>query len=230
MDSSISPEKIFPEIKALIKGDVLSDELSRTIYSSAACLFQVKPLGIVLPRNREDVVKIVKYAGKNRIPLIPRGAGTSRVGNELGEGIICDFSRYMNGLIEVNVEERWARVQPGITQGGLNALLKRHKLHFPVDPSTKEHCTFGGMIANNSSGPHAIKYGDTRDNVLGLEIVLPDGGILTTGPIAEGEASGRAGILARGVADVIARYEKPLAEEKPFTIKNSSGYDLWHVR
>jgi anaerobic glycerol-3-phosphate dehydrogenase C subunit len=230
MDRSPDPEKIFAEIKALIKGDVLCDELSRTIYSSAACLFQVKPLGIVLPRDREDVVRVVKYARANNIPLIPRGGGTSRVGNELGEGIILDFSRYMNGLVEVNPEERWARVQPGITQGGLNALLKCHKLLFPVDPSTKEHCTFGGMIANNSSGPHAIKYGDTRDNVLSLEIVLSDGEILATEAIPEGRTSGGAGAISRGVADVLRRYEKTLAEEKPFTIKNSSGYDLWHIR
>ena len=230
MERSLDTEKIFTEIKALIKGDVLCDELSRTIYSSAACLFQVKPLGIVLPRDREDVLQVVKYARTNKIPLIPRGGGTSRVGNELGEGIILDFSRYMNGLVEVNAEEGWARVLPGITQGGLNNLLKRHRLFFPVDPSTKEHCTFGGMIANNSSGPHAIKYGDTRDNVLSLEIVLPDGGILTTGAVPEGEAPAAAGSLYRGVADVLKRYEKPLAEERPFTIKNSSGYDLWRIR
>ena len=229
MNKSLHPEKIFREIKEMIKGDVLCDDLSRTIYSSAACLFQVKPLGIVLPRDRDDVVQVVKYAAKNKIPLIPRGGGTSRVGNELGEGIILDFSRYMNGMLEENAEEKWARVQPGMTQGGLNDLLKRYKLHFPIDPSTKEHCTFGGMIANNSSGPHAIKYGDTRDNVLSLEIVLPDGEIITTGPSVPGKISGRAGAIYRGVADVLARYEQPLKDEKPFTIKNSSGYGLWRI-
>ncbi len=230
MNSSLNPEKIFREIQEMIKGEVLCDDLSRTIYSSAACLFQVKPLGIVLPRDRDDVVAVVKYAGRNKIPLIPRGGGTSRVGNELGEGIILDFSRYMNSVVEEHPGEKWARVQPGITQGGLNALLKRHKLYFPIDPSTKEHCTFGGMIANNSSGPHAIKYGDTRDNVLSLEIVLPDGEVITTGPVPAGEAPEKAGAIYRGVADVLKRYEKPLADEKPFTIKNSSGYGLWQIQ
>jgi len=206
MNSSLNPEKIFREIKEMIKGDVLSDELSRTIYSSAACLFQVKPLGIVLPKDRDGVVQVVKYAAKNKIPLIPRGGGTSRVGNELGEGIILDFSRYMNAMVEENAGERWARVQPGMTQGGLNDLLKSRKLHFPIDPSTKEHCTFGGMIANNSSGPHAIKYGDTRDNVLSLEIVLPDGGVITTGPVPGDKDPGKADAIYRGVADVLKRY------------------------
>lgn len=229
MDNSFNPEKIFPEIKALIKGDVLYDELSRTIYSSAACLFQIKPLGIVLPKDKDDVVQVVKYAHKNKIPLIPRGGGTSRAGNELGEGIILDFSRYMNAMVDESAAERWARVQPGMTQGGLNDLLKRHKLHFPIDPSTKEHCTFGGMIANNSSGPHAIKYGDTRDNVLSLEIVLPDGEVITTGPVPGGKTPEKAGAIYQGVADVLKRYEKALEEEKPFTIKNSSGYGLWRI-
>jgi anaerobic glycerol-3-phosphate dehydrogenase C subunit len=230
MNSSLNPETIFREIKTMIKGDALCDDLSRTIYSSAACLFQVMPLGIVLPKDRDDVVQVVKYAAENGIPLTPRGGGTSRVGNELGEGIIIDFSRFMNSILEVNAEEGWARVQPGITQGGLNDMLKPQKLFFPVDPSTKDHCTFGGMIANNSSGPHAIKYGDTRDNVLALELVLSDGEVIVTVPFYEGKAPGKAGVLCRRVADVLKRYQKPLEDEKPFTIKNSSGYHLWHVR
>jgi FAD/FMN-containing dehydrogenase/Fe-S oxidoreductase len=229
MSCSLNPVQIFREIKEMIKGDVLCDDLSRAIYSSAACLFQVKPLGIVLPKDKDDVVRVVKYAYKNKIPLIPRGGGTSRVGNELGEGIILDFSRYMNGMVEENAGEKWARVQPGMTQGGLNNLLKRHKLHFPIDPSTQEHCTFGGMIANNSSGPHAIKYGDTRDNVLSLEIVLPDGEVITTGPVPGGKVPGRAGVIYQGVAEVLKRFEQPLKDEKPFTIKNSSGYGLWRI-
>jgi len=227
---TLNPEKVFTEIKAMIKGDVLYDDLTRTIYSSAACLFQVKPLGIVLPKDKDDVVQVVKYASKNKIPLIPRGGGTSRAGNELGEGIILDFSRYMNNMLEENAGEKWARVQPGITQGGLNNLLKPQKLFFPIDPSTKEHCTFGGMIANNSSGPHAIKYGAARDNVISLEIVLPTGEIINTGPVPGGKISGNIGNIYQGVDDVLKRYQKPLEDEKPFTIKNSSGYDLWRIK
>jgi anaerobic glycerol-3-phosphate dehydrogenase C subunit len=229
-DRTLNPEKIFQEIKALIKGDVLYDDLSRMIYSSAACLFQVKPLGIVLPKDKDDVIQIVKYASKNKIPLIPRGGGTSRAGNELGEGIILDFSRYMNKMLEENAGEKWARVQPGITQGGLNNLLKPRKLYFPIDPSTKDHCTFGGMIANNSSGPHAIKYGAARDNVLSLEIVLPSGEVITTGPVSTKNIPGNTGAMYQKVADILNRYEQPLKDEKPFTIKTSSGYDLWRIK
>ncbi len=226
---SLEPEKIFSELKAMIKGEVLYDDLSRTVYSSAACLFQVKPLGIVQPKDKDDVIKVVQYAGRNKIPLIARGAGTSRVGNELGEGIVLDFSRFMNNVLEENIGEKWVRVQPGVVQGVLNKSLKPHKLFFPVDPSTKEHCTIGGMVANNSSGPHAIKYGAMRDNVLSLEIVLPSGKVITTGPVPMGKISGDNGNIYREIADVLKRYKTPLEEEQPYTIKNSSGYDLWRI-
>ena len=151
------------------------DDLSRTLYSSGACLYRVKPLAIVQAKNKSDVVKVVRYASQQQISLTARGAGTSRVGNELGEGIVLDFSRYMSRVLEINPAEKRGRVEPGIVQGALNKAIKSHKLFFPVDPSTKDHCTIGGMIANNSSGPHAVKYGATRENALSLEAVLASG-------------------------------------------------------
>ena len=221
---------MFREIKDMIDGEVLSDDLSRTLYSSGACLYRVKPLAIVQPRNKSDVVKMVRYASRRKIPLTARGGATSRVGNELGEGIILDFSRYMTTLLEVNPQERWARVEPGIVQAALNKAIKPYSLFFPVDPSTKDRCTIGGMIANNSSGPHAVKYGATRDNVLSLEVVLANGEVITTGPVPEGRLSGQTAGIYQGISDVLTRYHKPLEKEKPFTVKNSSGYDLWRLQ
>lgn len=229
MKSTPNAKTIFREIKTLIEGEVLYDDLSRTLYSSGACLYRVKPLAIVQPRNKSDVVKMVRYASRLMIPLTARGGATSRVGNELGEGIILDFSRYMSRLLEVNPQEKWARVEPGIVQAALNKAIKSHSLFFPVDPSTKDRCTIGGMIANNSSGPHAVKYGATRDNVLSLVVVLASGEVLTTGPIPEGRLSGETGKIYQGISDVLTRYRKPLEDEKPFTVKNSSGYDLWRL-
>jgi anaerobic glycerol-3-phosphate dehydrogenase C subunit len=230
MEHAVTPEKIFRDLKGIIRGELLVDDLSRTLYGSAACLYRVKPLAIVQPRDRNDVVQIVQYAGREGIPLTPRGGGTSRVGNELGEGIILDFSRFMNHLLEANPGERWARVEPGILQGALNKAVKGHKLFFPIDPSTKDHCTIGGMVANNSSGPHAVKYGATRDNVLALEVVLANGEVLTTGPAMAGKApGGQVSKIYRGIGDLLARYRQELEYEKPFTLKNSSGYDLWRI-
>ncbi len=222
----------------MIEGEVLFDELTRTIYSSAASIYRIRPLGIVRPKHKKDVINLVKYAARMSIPLIPRGGGTSRTGNELGEGILIDFTKYMNRILEFQPKGEWVRVQPGMILDPLNKFLKPHKLFFPIDPSTKEYCTLGGMIANNSSGPHAVKYGATRDYVLSLEVVLSDGEVMTTGPVSVGEkAAGESKDLEtliqkiyRVMPDLLKQYRKPMEEEKPFTMKNSSGYDLWRLQ
>ena len=218
--------------------EVLTDDLSRTIYSCGASLYRVKPLGIVQPRHKLDVIKAVQYAAERGISITPRGGGTSRAGNEIGEGIILDFSKYMNDVLESNPEEKWVRVQPGIILGTLNKFLKPHRLFFPIDPSTKDHCTLGGMIANNSSGPHAVKYGATRDYVLSLEAVLANGEVITTGPVPLGPGVARKRERAetveekiyRVMPDLLQRYQEALEQEKPFVMKNSSGYNLWRLK
>ena len=172
----------------------------------------------------------MQYASRQGIPLTPRGGGTSRVGNELGEGIILDFSRFMSRLLEVNPEEKWARVEAGILQGTLNKMIKPHKLFFPIDPSTKDHCTIGGMAANNSSGPHAVKYGATRDNVLSMEMVLASGDVISTGPVRPENVPATEAKIYQTVTGLLDRYSAPLEQEKPFTMKNSSGYDLWRIK
>jgi len=231
-------KSIFKDLRRLIEGDVLFDELSRTIYSSAASLYRIRPLGIVKPRHKKDVITVVKYAALREIPITPRGGGTSRTGNEVGEGILLDFSKYMINILEFNHRENWVRVQPGLILASLNKFLKPHQLFFPIDPSTKDHCTLGGMIANNSSGPHAVKYGATRDYVLSLEAVLSNGEVITTGPVSLDRITTQAlkdpqtleEKIYRLMPDLLKRYQKPMEEEKPFTMKNSSGYDLWRLQ
>ena len=231
-------ETLKRDLQRLIEGEVFFDEFTRAIYSSAASIYRIRPLGIVRPKHKKDVINLVKYAARMSIPLIPRGGGTSRTGNELGEGILIDFTKYMNRILEFQPKGEWVRVQPGMILDPLNKFLKPHKLFFPIDPSTKEYCTLGGMIANNSSGPHAVKYGATRDYVLSLEVVLSDGEVMTTGPVSVGEkAAGESKDLEtliqkiyRVMPDLLKRYRKPMEEEKPFTMKNSSGYDLWRLQ
>jgi anaerobic glycerol-3-phosphate dehydrogenase C subunit len=228
-------ETLKRDLQRLIEGDVFFDELSRTIYSSAASIYRVKPLGIVKPKHQTDVIRLVRYAAEKGIPLIPRGGGTSRTGNELGEGVLVDFTKYMNRILEFEPKEGWVRVQPGMILDSLNKFLKPHKLFFPIDPSTKEYCTLGGMIANNSSGPHAVKYGATRDYVLSLEVVLSDGEVMTTRPVSleRGESKDPETLeerIYRTMPGLLQQYRKPMEEEKPFTLKNSSGYDLWRLQ
>ncbi len=230
-------KNILKNLETLVEGEVLLDDLSRTIYSSGASLYSVRPLGIVTPRNKTDVVNVVEFASQHNIPITPRGGGTSRAGNEVGEGLLLDFSKYMNKIVEFDRKEKWVKVQPGIILESLNQFLKPHQLFFPIDPSTKEYCTLGGMIANNSSGPHAVKYGATRDYVISLEVVLSNGEVIITDPvplgmIAEEEQKGSETLeerIYRVIPDLLRRYEKPLEEEKPYSMKNSSGYDLWKL-
>ncbi|MCJ7705105.1 MAG: FAD-binding oxidoreductase, partial [Desulfobacterales bacterium] len=177
-------KKILRDLRKLIEGEVLFDEINRTIYSSAASLYRIRPLGIVKPKHIKDVISVVKYATQHGIPLTPRGGGTSRTGNEVGEGLLLDFSKYMNRILESDLGAGWVRVQPGLILASLNQYLKPHHLFFPIDPSTKDHCTLGGMVANNSSGPHAVKYGATRDYIFSLEVVLSNGEVITTGSVS----------------------------------------------
>ena len=228
-------ETLKRDLQKLIEGEVFFDELTRTIYSSAASIYRVKPFGIVKPKHQADVIRLVRVAAEKGIPLIPRGGGTSRTGNELGEGILVDFTKYMNRILEFEPKEEWVRVQPGMILDSLNKFLKPHKLFFPIDPSTKEYCTLGGMIANNSSGPHAVKYGATRDYVLSLEVVLSDGEVMTTSPVSleRGESKDSETLeekIYRAMPGLLQQYRKPMEEEKPFTLKNSSGYDLWRLQ
>jgi len=231
-------EAILRDLRRLIAGGVLGDEISRVIYSSGASIYHVKPLGIVQPKDKMDVVKVVRYAAQREIPLIARGGGTSRTGNELGEGILLDFSRYMNEVLEFDPREKWVWVQPGLVLAWLNKFLWPQQLFFPIDPSTKDCCTIGGMIANNSSGPHAVRYGAMRDHVLSLEAALSNGEVIPTGPVSlRGKeikelkaAKTLEGEIYRTIPDILKRYSKPLKGEKPFTVKNSSGYDLWRLK
>jgi anaerobic glycerol-3-phosphate dehydrogenase C subunit len=226
------------DLEGLIEGDVLVDELSRAMYSSGASIYRVMPLGIVKPKHQGDVVKVVQYASQRDISIIPRGGGTSRAGNEVGEGIILDLSKYMKGVLGWDREEQWVRIQPGVILSSLNKFLRPHGLFFPIDPSTKDYCTLGGMIANNSSGPHAVKYGATRDYVLSLEVVLSTGEVMATGAVCiegeKGQESKDSGTLEGRIYHVIPelleRYRGPLEDERPFAVKNSSGYDLWRLK
>ena len=221
-------------LERLIEGDVHTDELSKALYSSGACLYRVRPLGIVQPKHRADVVNVMRYAGERGIPVTARGGGTSRSGNELGEGIILDFSKHMTSIPEYDHQGKWVRVQPGVILSTMNTSLKSSGLFFPIDPSTGDFCTLGGMIANNSSGPQAVKYGTTRDHVLSLEVVLFNGEVIQTGPVPLKRKEKYAERLEREIynrmPEILGRYDDPLRDERPFTTKNSAGYNLWGLQ
>ena len=147
----------------------------RRVYATDASVYQEMPLAVAIPKNVEDMQKLVKFAAEYQLTLVPRAAGTSLAGQVVSHGIIVDISKYFTQILEVNVQEKWVRVQPGVIRDDLNAYLKPLGLMFGPETSTANRAMIGGMIGNNSSGLHSIIWGDTRANLLELQIILRDG-------------------------------------------------------
>ncbi len=210
------------DLSEVVSGDLLFDDDTRTRYAEAAGIYRIVPLGVVRPRDIDDVVALCRYASEERIPITARGAGSGMPGHNVGEGLIVDFTMYMNRL--VSVRGRRARVEPGIALETLNRRLAaagRPTLHFAPDPGSGAYCTLGGMIANNASGPRHLVRGATRDHVERLVAVLPSGDVLDTA-----SRSRCALLLERGVARIAATHARALEAERPRTTKSSSGYRL----
>src|SRR3984885_603018 len=166
------------ELKHQIEGEVRFDQISRALYSSDASVYQIQPLGVVIPKNREDILRVVEICGRFRCPITMRGGGTSQAGQVIGEGVIVDTSKYYNRVLEVNAEERWVRVEPGIVLDELNAQLAPLGLRFAPDISTASRAAIGGMMGNNSCGARSVLYGKTIDHVLEQTVALSDGSIV----------------------------------------------------
>ncbi|MFN5848175.1 MAG: FAD-binding oxidoreductase, partial [Chitinophagales bacterium] len=162
------------KFKAYFDGDVFTDEKMRILYSTDASLYRKLPLAVVYPKTNQDLKNIVLFCINNKTSIIPRTAGTSLGGQCVGEGIVVDVSRYMNKILEINPEEKYAIVQPGVVRDELNIALKPYKLHFGPNTSTSNRAMIGGMVGNNSSGSYSIKYGTTRENVISIKGYLSD--------------------------------------------------------
>jgi len=230
--SLVNREALRAELAASIEGEVRFDSLSQALYSTDASVYQQKPIGVVIPRSREDVIRIVRICARHRCPLTLRGGGTSQAGQAIGEGLIVDQSKYCNQLLEVNVVERWARVEPGIVLDELNALLKQHGLRFAPDITTASRATLGGMMANNSSGARSVLYGKTIDHVLEQEVILSDGSIVHFGPLApdQWEARCQGATLEAEVHRTVRRLGVELRDEVerrfPKVLRRVGGYNL----
>src|SRR6266550_5173763 len=165
------------ELESVIEGEVRFDKISRALYSTDASVYQIQPLGVVVAKNRDDILRALEICRRFRCPLTMRGGGTSQGGQSIGSGIQIDTSKYYNRVLEVNAEERWVRVEPGIVLDELNAQLLPLGMRFAPDISTASRATIGGMIANNSSGARSVLYGKTIDHVLEQTVALSDGSI-----------------------------------------------------
>ena len=169
--------KIGKELQSLIKGEVLFDDFSRGRYSTDASIYQITPIGIVIPKDTDDVLSVLEYCKLNELPILPRGAGSSQCGQTVGECVVLDYSKFQNQILDINLVEKTAWVQPGLVLDQLNAKLKQHDLCFPVDVSTSSRATIGGMTGNNSCGSRSLYYGNMVHNVEAVEAILDDGSL-----------------------------------------------------
>jgi len=157
------------------QGEVLFNAFSRGRYSTDASIYQIEPLGVVVPKSREDAATAIAIAREEGVSVLPRGAGTSQCGQTVARALVIDCSKHLDRVIAVDVEGHRARVEPGVVLDRLNRLLRQHKLFFPVDPSTASRATIGGMTANNSCGSRSLRYGNMVHNVRGIDALLADG-------------------------------------------------------
>jgi len=167
--------RLAARLKGAVAGEVLFDAASRGRYATDASIYQITPIGVVVPRVIADVEAALAIAREAGIPVLPRGAGTSQAGQTVNEALVLDCSKYLRNVVAVDPQAGTATVEPGLVLGHLNAALRRHGLFFPVDPSTHARCTIGGMAGNNSCGAKSIRYGLMADNVLAIDAILADG-------------------------------------------------------
>ena len=158
-----------------IKGEVLFDRASRGRYSTDASIYQMEPVGVIVPETIDDVAAAMTIARDEGVPVLARGGGTSQCGQTVNRALVIDCSKHLRRILHVDTVARTALVEPGLVLGQLNNTLRRENLFFPVDPSTHARCTIGGMAGNNSCGSKSIRYGLMADNVLAIEAILSDG-------------------------------------------------------
>jgi FAD/FMN-containing dehydrogenase/Fe-S oxidoreductase len=162
-------------LKTQLEGEFHYDYMMKALYATDASVYRELPLAVALPKNIHDIKLLIDFAQENKISLIPRAAGTSLAGQCVGKGIVVDISKYFNQILEINTNENWVRVQPGVVRDELNVFLAAYGLFFGPNTSTANRCMIGGMVGNNSSGSTSIVYGSTRDHVLEMKTILSDG-------------------------------------------------------
>ncbi len=219
-------------LAAAVSGEVSFDGYTRHLYSRDASMYSIEPIGVVFPRDADDVAAVVSVAAAAGVPVLPRGAGTSLAGQAVGAAVVIDFSRHMNRILDIDAEARTALVQPGVVQERLNAAAAAHGLRFGPDTSTANRATIGGMIGNNSAGSHSVRYGMTIDHVRGVEVVLSDGSRASFGPVTEQQRTWLAaaatleGALYRELPGLARQHAAAIATGYPRFWRQSGGYRL----
>jgi FAD/FMN-containing dehydrogenase/Fe-S oxidoreductase len=220
------------DLRRVVRGEVRFSAGDRALYATDGSNYRQIPIGIVLPRDKEDVIATIGVARKHNVPILSRGGGTSLAGQCCNIAIVMDFSKYMHEVLEINAQERWARVQPGCILDHLRNEANRHGLTFGPDPSTHDHCTLGGMLGNNSCGVHSQMAGRTVENTEEVDVVLYDGTRMTLGWMDEAQLEreiargSRTGEIYADLKKLRDRYAKLIEQRYPKIPRRVSGYNL----
>ncbi len=220
------------ELRATIRGEVRFDDGSRALYATDSSNYRQVPIGVVIPRDKEDVINTVALCRNHNAPILARGGGTSLAGQCCNVAVVLDFSKYMHRVLEINAEEHWARVEPGCVLDDLREQASKVGLTFGPDPATHTHCTLGGMIGNDSCGVHSVMAGRTADNVQELEILTYDGLHTTFSKYDDQEIrrfqneTGRKAEIVRRLVHLRDRYAEQIRTRYPKIPRRVSGYNL----
>jgi FAD/FMN-containing dehydrogenase/Fe-S oxidoreductase len=231
-ESFSAARQLEEKLRQVVRGEVRFDQASRALYATDASNYRQVPIGLVLPRDEADVIATVAACRELGAPVLSRGGGTSLAGQCCNVAVILDFSKYMDGILELDPARQFARVQPGIVLDRLRDAAEEHDLTFAPDPATHSRCTLGGMIGNNSCGVHALMGGKTVDNIEALDILLYDGTRLTVGPTTPAEleaiiaGGGRRGQIYAGLVRIRDSYSELIRQRFPKIPRRVSGYNL----
>jgi FAD/FMN-containing dehydrogenase/Fe-S oxidoreductase len=230
--SAEAAHELEADLRRAVAGEVRFDPYSRALYSTDASIYQIEPIGVVIPRNRDDVQAALEVARRHGAPILPRGSGSSLAGQAVGAAVVLDFSKYLNRIVDIDPGARRVRAEPGVVCDALNAALAQHGLMYGPEPASSNRATVGGMLANNATGAHSILYGMAADQVLAVEALLADGtpaSLGALGPVAlEARCAepGRLGDLYRGLRALVSRHADVIKERFPKTWRRASGYGL----
>src|SRR5438552_11361131 len=226
---AVDASRLAARLREECRGDVLFDAGSRGRYSTDASIYQIFPVGVVVPRDENDARTAMAVARDLDVPLLPRGAGSSQCGQSVGEALVIDHSKSLNGIVAFDRDAMTVTVQPGVVLDQLNAFLKPHDLWFPVDVSTSAQATIGGMAGNNSCGSRSIAYGNMVHNVLAIDAVTPAGERWRFGPMSEIAGSPAYQDFVKRLKALYAREKDEIEARFPKLLRKVAGYNLDHL-
>ncbi len=226
---SLHPDFI-NELRKQFTGDIRLDLSSKILYSTDASIYQIEPLGVVLPRAQDDLQSVVELAAKYRVPILPRGSGSSLAGQAIGEALIVDCSRWLDTIINIDPDSKTAIVESGVVLADLNRVAAKFGLMFGPDPASAERATMGGVIGNNATGAHSILYGMTADHLISADVILSDGSLAVfDDSISDSRIlipESRLSNIASAALEIREKYAQAIKKNYPSSWRNSAGYRL----